>query len=99
VVYKNGVHFRIKCPLVKRPLNKILRQISATEIRRREMEQKSSERTKPKTKKVQFNLYVLGTKRVFLAGDFNGCMLVIPGVFRMHKNIALCQGRSPEFHL
>jgi len=63
------------------------------------MEQKSSEKTKPKAKKGQFNLCVPGPKRVFLAGDFNGCVLVIPESFGMHKNITLYQGRFPEYHL
>jgi 1,4-alpha-glucan branching enzyme len=35
------------------------------------MKKKSSEETKPKTKKVQFNLHALEAERVFLAGDFN----------------------------
>jgi 1,4-alpha-glucan branching enzyme len=52
-------------------LNKILNQISNTEIRRRRMEKKLSKEAKPKTKKVQFNLYAPEAERVFLAGDFN----------------------------
>jgi 1,4-alpha-glucan branching enzyme len=35
------------------------------------MKKKSSEESKPKTKKVQFNLHALEAERVFLAGDFN----------------------------
>ncbi len=35
------------------------------------MKKKSSEETKPKAKKVQFNLHALEAERVFLAGDFN----------------------------
>ena len=35
------------------------------------MKKKSSEETKPKTKKVQFNLHAFEAERVFLAGDFN----------------------------
>jgi 1,4-alpha-glucan branching enzyme len=73
--------------------------MSNTEIRRRKMKHKSSEKIRPKTKKVRFNFYVPGTERVFLAGDFNGCMLVIPKVFGMHKNITLYQGRFPEYPL
>ena len=63
------------------------------------MEQKSSEKTKPKSKKVRFNLCTPGPKRVLLAGDFNGCVLAIPEVFGMHKNITLYQGRFPEYQL
>jgi 1,4-alpha-glucan branching enzyme len=84
---------------VERRLNEILKQISSTGIRRKKMEQKSSEKTEPKTKKVRFNLYVPGTKRVFLAKDFNGCALVIPEGFGVHKNITLYQERFPEYHL
>ena len=35
------------------------------------MKNKSSEKTKLKTKKVRFNLYAPEAERVFLAGDFN----------------------------
>ena len=35
------------------------------------MKKKLSEETKPKTKKVRFNLYAPEAERVFLAGDFN----------------------------
>ena len=35
------------------------------------MKKKSSEKAKPKTKKVRFNLYAPEAERVFLAGDFN----------------------------
>jgi 1,4-alpha-glucan branching enzyme len=62
------------------------------------MENKSSENAKPKTKKVRFNLYAPGAERVSLAGDFNGCLLVIPEVFRTHEHITLYQGRLPKYH-
>jgi 1,4-alpha-glucan branching enzyme len=52
-------------------LNEILTQTRNTEIRRREMKKKLLGETKPKTKKVQFNLFAPDAKRVFLAGDFN----------------------------
>jgi hypothetical protein len=80
-------------------LNEISKEVSNTKIRKRKMEHKSSKKAKPKTKKVRFNLYVPGTKRVFSAGDFNSSLLVIPEVFGIHKNIALVQGRPPEYHL
>jgi hypothetical protein len=70
-----------------------------TAIRRRKMEQKSSEKTKLKTKKVRFNLSVLGTERVSLAGDLNGCVLVVPQVFGTHEHIRLHRERLPEYHL
>ena len=35
------------------------------------MEKKLSKEAKPKTEKVQFNLYAPEAERVFLAGDFN----------------------------
>lgn len=35
------------------------------------MKKRSSEKAKPKTKKVRFNLYALAAERVYLAGDFN----------------------------
>jgi len=61
------------------------------------MEQKSSEKAEPKTKKIRFNLCVLGTKRVFLKGDSSGCMLVIPEVFGMQEYITIYQGRFHEY--
>jgi len=63
------------------------------------MKKKLSEKTKPKSKKVRFNFYVPRPKRVFLAGDFNGCVLAIPEVFGMHKDITLYEGRFPQYHL
>jgi hypothetical protein len=50
---------------------------------------KSSEKAKPKTKKVRFNLYAPGTETVSLAGDLNACVLVIPEVFGMHEHSML----------
>jgi len=40
-------------------------------MRRRKVIKKLSEKAKPKTKKVQFNLFAPEAERVFLAGDFN----------------------------
>jgi hypothetical protein len=80
-------------------LDEVLKQKSETAIRRTKMEHKSSERTKPKNKKIRFNLYVPGTKRVFLEGDSSGCMLVVPEAFGTHERIPLYQGRLPEYHL
>ncbi len=35
------------------------------------MKKRSSEKAKPKSKRVRFNLYALEAERVYLAGDFN----------------------------
>jgi hypothetical protein len=63
------------------------------------MKKKLSEKAKSKTRKVGFNLCAPGTERVSLAGDLNGCMLVVPEVFGMHEHIPLYQGRFHEFQL
>jgi hypothetical protein len=70
-----------------------------TAIRRRKMEQKSSEKAKPKTKKVRFNLNTPKTEKVSLAGHLNGCVLVLPEIPGMNEHITLYQGRFPEYHL
>jgi hypothetical protein len=62
------------------------------------MEKKSSEKSKPKTKKVRFNSKTRKFERVFSAGDFNGCVLVVPEVLGTHEHITLYQGRLPEHH-
>jgi hypothetical protein len=49
----------------------------------------------PKTRKILFSLNTAKIERVFLAGDSNGCMLVIPEIFWMNEHIRLCQGRLP----
>jgi hypothetical protein len=63
------------------------------------MEQKSSKRTKPKSKKICFSSNTPKIERVFLAEDFSGCMLVVPEVFGTHKHITLYQGRFHEYQL
>jgi hypothetical protein len=63
------------------------------------MEQKSFERTKPKTKKICFSSNALKIKRIFLAGDSNVCVLVVPEVFGTHMHITLYQGRFHEYQL
>ena len=50
------------------------------------MEKKSSEKTKPKTKKGRFNSNTPKTGRVCLAGDLNGCVLVIPEISEMNEH-------------
>jgi 1,4-alpha-glucan branching enzyme len=52
-------------------LNKILKQISNTEIRKRKIKKESSEKAKPKAKKIRFNLYAPEAEKVFLKGDFD----------------------------
>jgi hypothetical protein len=63
------------------------------------MEQKSSERTKTKTKKICFSSNILKIEGVLLAEDTSGCMLVVPEVFGAYKYITLYQGRFHEFQL
>jgi hypothetical protein len=63
------------------------------------MEKKSSKKSKPKTKKVRFNSNTPKTERVCLAGDLNGCVLVIPEFFGIKERIRLYQGRLPKYHL
>jgi hypothetical protein len=63
------------------------------------MKKKSSEKAKPKARKLGFNLCAPGTARVSLAVDFNGCMLVIREVFGTYEHITLYQGRLPEYCL
>ena len=63
------------------------------------MEHKSSERSKPKTKKIRFSLNTPKIERVFLAGDSNGCMLVVPEVFGTHEHVTLYQERFHEYQL
>jgi len=57
------------------------------------MEKKSSEKTKPKTKKVPFNVNTPKTEKLSLAGDLNGCVLVIPESFGMSEHITHNQWR------
>lgn len=63
------------------------------------MEKNSSEKTKPKTKKVRFNLNAPKTERVSLAGDLNGCVLIIPEIFGMKRPDMFYQGGFSEYHL
>ena len=63
------------------------------------MEKKSSEKTKPKTKKVPFNVNTPKAEKVCLAGDLNGCVLVIPESFGMSEHITHNHWRLPEYHL
>jgi len=62
------------------------------------MEKKSSEKSKPKTKRVRFNLNTPNSETVSLAKDLNGCVLVIPELFGMNKHITVYQERLPEYH-
>jgi hypothetical protein len=60
------------------------------------MKNKSTEKAKPKTKKVRFNLYPHEIEKVSLAGDFNGCVLIIPEIFGMNKHITLYKEGFPS---
>jgi hypothetical protein len=63
------------------------------------MEKKSSDKTKPKTKKGRFNLNTPKTERVCLAGDLNACVLVIPKISEMNEHSTFDQWRFPEYQL
>jgi hypothetical protein len=73
--------------------------VSDIGTRRRKMEQESSERNKPEAKKIRFSSNTPKIGRVFLAGDFYGCMLVVPERFGTHEDITLNQGRSHKYQL
>ncbi len=62
------------------------------------MKKKPFEKAKPKTKKARFSLHVAGPKRVFLAGDFNGCVLVIPETLETHRNNAFAKKGLPSIN-
>jgi hypothetical protein len=83
----------------ERRLNEVLKQISHTGIRRRKMEQKSSEKTKPKLKKIRVSLNAPKFEWVSLSEDLNGCVLVIPEISEVNEHIPLYQGRLSEYHL
>ena len=63
------------------------------------MAKETSEKTKLNIKKVRFNLNAPKIERVSLAGDSNGCVLVIPEIFEMNEHIGLYQGRLTEYQL
>jgi hypothetical protein len=75
----------MKCRLEYIPGKGAIRQVYAgvSDIgtRRGKMEQKSSEKTKPKAKKIRFRSNPAKIERVFFAKDFYGCMLVVPEGF------------------
>jgi hypothetical protein len=61
------------------------------------MKKKSSEKTKPNTKSVRFKVNIPKNERVSLAGDLNGCVLVIPESFGMNECILHNQWRLLEY--
>jgi len=63
------------------------------------MEHKSSERTKPKHKKIRFSSITPEIERVFSEGDSSGCILVVPEAFGTQERITLYQGRFHEYQL
>ena len=79
--------------LGKGEIRQAYKRISTIGTWRRKMEQKSFEGTKPKTKNIRFSSNAPKIERVFLAGDFNGCMLVVPEVLGTPEQIILCEGR------
>jgi hypothetical protein len=83
---------------IERRLNEILRQTSSGGIRRRKMEKRSSENINPETRKVRFDSNTCKTERVSLAGDLNGCVLVIPEVSGVNDQNTLYQEPLPEYH-
>jgi len=72
--------------------------ISNKGIRRRKMEKKSSEKSKPKTKRVRFNLNTPNSETVSPAKDLNGCVLVIPEIFGMNEHLTVYHESLPEYH-
>jgi hypothetical protein len=70
-----------------------------TGIRRRKMEKKLSEKAELRNKRVRFHLDTPRTGAVSLAGDSNGCILVIPESFGMKDHITVKQGKLPEYPL
>ncbi len=62
------------------------------------MEKKSSEKT-PNTRKIGFEVNISKNEKAPLAGDLNGCVLVIPESFGVNEDITHPQGRLPAYHL
>jgi hypothetical protein len=64
------------------------------------MEKKSSDKTKPKTKRVRSNFNAPNIESPFLTGDLNGCLLVIPQILQTTKKpVMFDQDGHPEYHL
>ena len=63
------------------------------------MEKISSETTKLKSKNGRFNLNAHKTIPASLAGDLNGCVLVIPEFFGLSRPSTLYKRRLSENHL
>jgi len=52
----------------------------------RRMDQLKTDAYIPKTRKIRFSLNTPKIEQVFLAGDSNGCMLVVPEAFEVHEH-------------
>ena len=63
------------------------------------MEETSCNKTKCGAKKARFNLNLPKIEGASLGGDLNGCVLIIPKLFRINKDVTLCQTRLSDFHL
>lgn len=63
------------------------------------MEKISCDIPKSRSQKNPFHLNPPKTERPSLGGDRNGCVLVIPQLSRMNKDVKLRQGGLSEFHL
>ncbi len=63
------------------------------------MEKKSSEKTKPNTRKVGFKVNISRNEWAPLTEDLNGCVLVIPESFAMYEHITHKQGKLLQYPL
>ncbi len=63
------------------------------------MKQKLPNGTTSKTTKVRFSLKAPETDRASLAGDLNGCVLVIPQFSRINNHTAVYEGTLSAHHL
>jgi hypothetical protein len=83
----------------KGEIRRACKKIGKIRARRRKMEQKSYERTKPKNEKIRFSSNIPKIEKAFLPGDLNGCTLVVPEGFATHEQITVYQGRLHKYQL
>ena len=60
------------------------------------MEPKRSETTRPETKKIRFSSNAPEIRRIPFAGDFNSCVMVIPELLGIRKNIRAAKEGFPR---
>ena len=60
------------------------------------MEPKLFERTRLQTKKIRFSSNAPEIGRILFASDLNGCVLVIPELLGMRKNICVAKEGLPS---